>query len=221
MPPPQHATQPPPPTVPLPQDLIAQITDIVLSTLQARFSTGSQGPADRPAPQPALAAHAPSSAADGPREPTNAAPAPLPPPPAAGHGLDTSAAPGAPGALHSPPPRAPLGGNGPSHTGLLHTPTSSRLDARPPTPTSSNIGAFLNDARGRSQNDHHARQRSRSRSHPRGPRNHALARPRAPRGRSPGDRSSRSPRRPPRSLSRRWSPVSDDRRRDDRRRGNP
>jgi hypothetical protein len=91
--PPQSETQPPPPTAPLPQDSITQITDIVLSAIQARFPSQ-----DCPAPPPAPAAHSSSSAADGPGVPRAAAPEPPPPPPAAVHGLGSFAAPGALGA---------------------------------------------------------------------------------------------------------------------------
>jgi hypothetical protein len=205
MPPPRPEAQPSPPPTLLHQESIAQLADIVLSSIHARFH--GQGPVDRPALQPAPAAHAPASAAEGSSNPLDAAPAPPLPPPAAGHGV--------PNALCPPPS---LRGNGASRTGPRQPPTPARNDDPPATPTPSSIWAFLEHSRDRSMDDRHARHRSRSRSPPRGSRHPALVRPRAPRGRPSGDRSPRSPRRH-RSRSRRRSSASDDYRRGHPRRG--
>jgi hypothetical protein len=186
--PPPPDTQPSPPPALLHQESIAQIANIDLSSIHARLP--GQGLVDCPALQPAPVAHAPAPAVEGSGNLLDASPAPSLPPPAAGQGLDTPAAAGAPDA-RCPPPS--LRGNGPPHTGSRQLPTPARPDDPPATPTPSRIGAFLEDARGRAMDDHHARHRSRSRSPPRGSRHPALVRPRALRGRPSGDRSPRVP----------------------------
>jgi hypothetical protein len=207
-------THPTPPHAPLPPTSVAQITDAVLSALQARFP--GQDSVHCPTLHPAAAALAPAPAAGSPGPLLNAASAPPAPPPSAGTNPGPAVPPGAPNAPGLPSPQC--GDGAPAGLQPSLSLSSARPNAPPTTPTPSNIGAFLDEFRGRILDDHHARHRSRSRSPPRGHRRSASNWARAPRGRPSRDRSPRSPRRR-RSRSRRRSPASDDYRRGLTRRG--